>query len=181
VIISNAIAYVISRSLQPTPVFDLLSRQDGMDLPSLEEEREMPMLRVEDAMRPAVGQILRRDMSAHEALQHVKGSAQEFFVVAMGGTDWRGVSRGELLEMPDSNQPLRAVLQHHIPYVHPDFALDTALRIIGQWPIVPVVHRANVEELLGVVSLEDIVRAYRGAGLSEDIEEEEPNIPKPAM
>ncbi len=181
VIISNAIAYVISRSLEPTPVFDLLSRQDGMDLPSLEEEREMPMLRVEDAMRPAVGQVLTRNMSVHQALQKVKGSAQEFFVVGMGGMDWRGVSRSELLAMPDSNQPLRAVLLHRIPYVHPDFTLDTALRLIGQWQVVPVVHRADFQQLLGVLSLDDIVRAYRGAGLSEDIEEEEPTVPKAAI
>ena len=50
VIISNTIAYLISRSLQPAPIFDLLSRQDGLDLPSLEEERELAVLRVEDAM-----------------------------------------------------------------------------------------------------------------------------------
>ncbi|MFZ0704953.1 MAG: chloride channel protein [Candidatus Korobacteraceae bacterium] len=181
VIISNAIAYVISRSFEPTPVFDMLSRQDGMDLPSLEEEREMPLLRVEDAMRPPVGQILSRYMSIHKALEEVKGSAQEFFVVGLGGTDWRGVSRSELLAMPDSNQPLRSALLQHIPYVHPDFTLDTALRIIGPWPLVPVVHRANFQQLLGVLSLDDIVRAYRGAGISEDIEEEEPNVPKAAI
>lgn len=56
VILSNAIAYFISRHFQPTPIFDLLSRQDGLDLPSLEEEREVRPLRVEDAMRPPVGQ-----------------------------------------------------------------------------------------------------------------------------
>ena len=50
VIISNAIAYFISRTFQPTPIFDLLSRQDGLELPSLEEEREVPLLRVEDAI-----------------------------------------------------------------------------------------------------------------------------------
>ncbi len=55
VILSNAIAYFISRTFQPTPIFDLLSRQDGLDLPSLEEERELPLLRVEDAMRPPAG------------------------------------------------------------------------------------------------------------------------------
>jgi CIC family chloride channel protein len=173
VILSNAIAYVISRSFEPTPVFDMLSRQDGMDLPSLEEERETPMLRVEDAMRPAIGQTLSQYMSVHQALQRVRGSAQEFFVVGLGADDWRGVSRAELLAMPDTNQPIRSVLQHHIPYVHPDFTLDTALRLIGQWPIVPVVHRANFQQLLGVLSLDDIVRAYRGAGLSENMGEEE--------
>jgi CIC family chloride channel protein len=174
VIISNAIAYVISRSFQPVPVFDMLSRQDGLDLPSLEEEREMPMLRVEDAMRPAVGQTLTPDMTVHEALDRVRGSSQEFFVVGLGGEDWRGVARPELLTMADSNQPLSLVLSQRLPYVHPDFTLDTALRIIGQWPLVPVVHRANFQHLLGVLSLDDVVRAYRGAGLSEDIRDEEP-------
>ena len=138
VIISNAIAYVISRSIEPTPVFDLLSRQDGMDLPSLEEEREMPLLRVEDAMRPAVGQVVTHNMSVHQALQQVKGSAQEFFVVSMGGTDWRGVSRSELLAMPDSDQPLRSVLHasHSLcsPGFHPRYGSATYR---------PMAHRAG--------------------------------------
>jgi CIC family chloride channel protein len=176
VIISNAIAYVISRSFQPVPIFDMLSRQDGLDLPSLEEEREMPLLRVEDAMRPAVGQSLTRAMTVHDALEQVRGSAQEFFVIGMDGEDWRGVSRSELLAMPDSNQPLSAVLRQQLPYVHPDFTLDTALRIIGHWSLVPVVHRANYQHLLGVLSLDDIVRAYRGAGISEDIAQTEPLV-----
>jgi CIC family chloride channel protein len=176
VIISNAIAYVISRSFQPMPIFDMLSRQDGLDLPSLEEEREMPMLRVEDAMRPAVGQTLTSRMTVHEALERVRGSSQEFFVVGMGGEDWRGVSRAELLAMPDSHQPLRQVLLHHLPYVHKDFTLDVALRLIAARPLVPVVHRANFQQLLGVLSLDDVMRAYRGAGLSEDIAEQEPAL-----
>src|SRR5205807_3784630 len=51
VILANTLAYLISRNLQPIPIFDLLSRQDGLELPSMEEEREERVLRVEDAMR----------------------------------------------------------------------------------------------------------------------------------
>src|SRR5258708_15587930 len=36
VIVANTFAYVVSRSLQPIPIFDLLTRQDGLVLPSLE-------------------------------------------------------------------------------------------------------------------------------------------------
>ena len=36
VIVANTFAYLISRSLQPTALFDLLTRQDGLDLPSME-------------------------------------------------------------------------------------------------------------------------------------------------
>ena len=51
VIIANTFAYVISRGLQPIPIFDLLTRQDGLELPSMEEQREEDILRVEDAMQ----------------------------------------------------------------------------------------------------------------------------------
>ncbi|MGA8042759.1 MAG: chloride channel protein, partial [Terracidiphilus sp.] len=64
VIVANTFAYVISRTLQPTPIFDVLSRQDGLDLPSMEELREESILRVEDAMQPAPGPVL----EAHDAL-----------------------------------------------------------------------------------------------------------------
>src|SRR3984885_13586288 len=58
VILANTFAYLISRWLQPVPIFDVLTRQDGLDLPSMEEQREEGILRVEDAMRPATGPIL---------------------------------------------------------------------------------------------------------------------------
>jgi CIC family chloride channel protein len=168
VILSNAIAYFISRTFQPTPIFDLLSRQDGLDLPSLEEERELPLLRVEDAMRPPVGQILTGQMTLREAQDHVQGSAQEFFIVGMKGGDWSGISRTSLLEMSaDPEAPLSKLLNAPLPYLHPDHPLDTALRLIGEWPLLPVVHRANSQQLLGVVSLGDVMRTYRGAGLGE--------------
>ncbi len=174
VILSNAIAYFISRTFQPTPIFDLLSRQDGLELPSLEEEREVPMLRVEDAMRPPLGQTLKGSMSLYEAQQQVKGSAQDFFLVALGGEDWSGITRANFLDLhPNSDVPLSRVLTSRIPYLHPDHPLDTALRVMGEWPMLPVVHRANLQRLLGVISLGDVMRAYRGAGMGENHAEPE--------
>jgi CIC family chloride channel protein len=178
VILSNAIAYFISRSLQPTPIFDLLSKQDGLDLPSLEEERELPLLRVEDAMRPPIGQTLTGSMRLHEAQQRVQGSAQDFFVVGMGGDEWSGISRPELLDIvANADVPLSRVLTVSLPYLHPDHPLDTALRLMGEWPMLPVVHRANVQQLLGVVTLNDVMRAYRGAGVGVSHGEPAPAVP----
>jgi CIC family chloride channel protein len=45
VIVANTFAYVISRALQPTAIFDVLTRQDGLELPSMEEQREAGILR----------------------------------------------------------------------------------------------------------------------------------------
>ena len=36
VILANTIAYLISRSLQPTPILELFTHQDGLFLPSME-------------------------------------------------------------------------------------------------------------------------------------------------
>jgi chloride channel protein, CIC family len=52
VMISTMVAYFISRRFQKVALFDLLARQDGLVLPSIEERREHLTLVVEDAMRP---------------------------------------------------------------------------------------------------------------------------------
>ena len=52
VILANTIAYLVSRSLQPYPIFETFTHQDGLDLPSMEEQREESVLHLEDALRP---------------------------------------------------------------------------------------------------------------------------------
>ncbi|HZT77685.1 MAG TPA: chloride channel protein [Vicinamibacterales bacterium] len=51
VMISNTIAYLLSRQFQQHALFDMLSRQDGTELPSMEEERELDVRTVGDVMR----------------------------------------------------------------------------------------------------------------------------------
>ena len=78
VIVANTLAYVISRGLQPTPIFDLLTRQDGLDLPSLEEQREQIVLRVEDAMKPAPTPVLDAQDSVEQAWRRVQELPRNF-------------------------------------------------------------------------------------------------------
>src|SRR5487761_1578713 len=53
VILANTLAYLLARSLQPIPIFEQFTLQDGLNLPSMEEAREETALRIEDAMHPA--------------------------------------------------------------------------------------------------------------------------------
>jgi hypothetical protein len=48
---------------------------------------------------------------------------------------------------------------------------------MGEWPLLPVVHRADTQQLLGVVSLNDVMRAYRGAGVGVSHAEPAPVVP----
>jgi CIC family chloride channel protein len=57
VMVSNLVAYLLARKLNPVTFFDMVAAQDGLHLPSQEREREARMLRVEDAMRPVPAAI----------------------------------------------------------------------------------------------------------------------------
>jgi CBS domain-containing protein len=54
----------------------------------------------------------------------------------------------------------------HIPPLHPDLPLETALRYVDRWPLVPVVSRADFRQLEGVISERDVLERYREFGES---------------
>ncbi|HZQ92794.1 MAG TPA: chloride channel protein [Terriglobales bacterium] len=173
VMISNTVAYLISRSLQRTPLFDELSRQDGIDLPSMEELREERTLRVEDAMQPPPSPVLDAGATVDDALKQVAGSSGGFFLVNGAGA-WRIVRRPELEQLGASGaamHKLHTVAGDVLPVVHPDHSLEHALRMMKSGQLLPVVHRASVAQLLGTVSADDILRAYHEAGREIGIED----------
>ena len=165
VIISNTIAYVISRSFQPAPIFDVLSRQDGMELPSMEEMREGQAMRVEDAMRKPAAPVLQPDDTVSNALSRVSGLVEDFFLVGFPTGRWVGVKTETLRELAAEGQgetTLRNVLgMQRLPRLHPDQSLDLAMRLIRDWPVLPVVHRGDARRLEGVLSLPDVLSCYQ--------------------
>jgi CIC family chloride channel protein len=172
VIICNTISYLISRGFQEVPLFDLLSRQDGLDLPSLEEEREQEILRVEDAMHPTMGRALLGSETIASAQGIVAsapaGTQEEHFLVSLGEGRWSVLSRESLLDAGnDQTAAVRTLVRARVPRLYQDQSLDVALRFIKDRPMLPVVHRGNVDLLMGVVSVADILGAYRKAGLAE--------------
>ena len=168
VIVANTIAYVISRGLQPIAIFDLLTRQDGLELPSMEEQREEGILRVEDAMHPVEGPVLDAQETVEQALQKAKSSEAEDLLVRLTPGGWSSVAKERLAAMAaegkgaatlGSQLPIR-----RIPELHPDLPLETALRYVDRWPLVPVVSRADFGQLEGVISQHDVLGRYREFG-----------------
>src|SRR6202166_3087052 len=74
VMISNTIAYLISRSYQDVALFDILAKQDNLELPSMEEQREQIALRVEDALRKPESANLQAGDTLARALAIVENS-----------------------------------------------------------------------------------------------------------
>ncbi|HUJ31271.1 MAG TPA: chloride channel protein [Candidatus Acidoferrum sp.] len=222
VMISSLVAYLISRHYQKVPLFDMLSRQDGLVLPSIEELREQVALVVEDAMRPNAaivvvpGDLLtdianrisklalaaseREKVAApaaasSEARAEAKPEIPVLCRVKVG--EWRLLDREQVLRLaaespqappeisgdapeisnlksgipgdaatPTAGQPLTAAdldSKGPLPMIFPDEALEEVLRWTGDWPVLPVVNRADLGKLEGVLTLPDILRAFRHA------------------
>ena len=168
VIVANTFAYVISRALQPTAIFDALSRQDGLELPSMEEQREENILRVEDAMQPPVDPVLNAEDTIEKAARVAAQATREVLLVRLKPTGWSGIRKADALAMVqqgNGSQTLESLLgDDPLPSLHPDLPLDTALRYVDRWPLVPVVNRADLSELEGVVTERDVLERYRDFG-----------------
>jgi len=167
VIVANTFAYVISRALQPIPIFDALTRQDGLELPSMEEQREENILRVEDAMQPPTAPVIDGSETA-EAATEVFERTQKDVVLVRLGPGWSNISRDEvatLIKEGKGGEPIGMTLENRvIPALHPDHPLDMSLRYVDRWQMVPVVNRANLRELEGVITERDVLERYRAFG-----------------
>jgi len=164
VILANTIAYVISRSLHSTPIFDVLTRQDGLDLPSLEEQREERVLRVEDAMQVAPTPVLEDAETVADANQRANQSQADVFLVRLRPTGWTTVSREMLARLAKEGKAEMtlgsALPTGRLPYLHPDLPLEIALRYVYQALIIPVVSRADFGKLEGVISRDAVLNKY---------------------
>ena len=171
VMISNTLAYLVSRQFQRHGLFDVLARQDGTELPSMEEERETEVHAVEDAMRSTDGVVLDADTTIDRAIAQAGQVSSEFFLVPLGSGRWAGIGRGELLGLRDggSGEGLLGAAASPIarPYLYPDQSTDSALRALHERPFLPVVHRADPSRLVGMIALEDVLRLYRKDGAVE--------------
>jgi CIC family chloride channel protein len=166
VIIANTFSYLVSRGLQSVPIFDLLSRQDGLILPSLEEDREETILRVEDAMLPVPPIILSARDYVDANARRIQDSADSTFLIRMSPSGWNTVSREllqRLFQEGKGELTLGSVLPpQSLPSLYPDLPLDAALRYVNLYPLVPVVNRADSRQLEGVISRDAVFTKYGG-------------------
>ena len=171
VIVANTVAYVISRSLHRVPIFDVLTRQDGLVLPSLEEQREEAILRVEDAMQPVPATILDGTAPVEQAEIRVRELPAKVFLVRLSPSGWTTITRALLDRIMKEGKgalTLTSVLPtHRLPYLYPDLPLDFALRYVSQAELIPVVNRADLRELEGVVTRDDVLSRYQADSVAD--------------
>ena len=168
VILANTIAYLISRTLQPVPILEIFTHQDGMDLPSMEEQREESNLHLEDALGPITVPVLQGSEPTTEVLraltQYEPAPETAVVLVQCRGGLWYAATRQELESASGSEKATtleEALGAERTPVLFPDLPLSSALPHFQRWPLLPVTNRAMRGSLEGAVSLEDVLKRYQ--------------------
>jgi len=169
--ISNLVAYFISSKLQPAPIYEALAHQEGLHLPSPEARAESARSQVAGVMRPAP-QPFSLEQTVDSAVQQLKSAALDHWPV-VDDRGFAGMLRLADLEEAASRgsggmtlaevlKPESESADDDFPHVHPDHSLALALERMGSKGLsaIPVVSRANIHALVGVVVLTDILRTY---------------------
>lgn len=166
--ISNLVSLFISSRLQREPIYEALAVQDGIHLPASKSHRD-PQHQVLFIMRTPA-ETLPADITVAEAIDKVRAGKFPSAVVT-DGPRVVGVLNLDALqkELPNKGNKIIDLLDAtYFPHVHSDQSLDVALERMGSnhVQVLPVVSRADIHELLGVVTLGDVLESY-GLGLPE--------------
>jgi CIC family chloride channel protein len=160
--IANLISLFIASRLQHEPIYEALAVQDGIHLPKARQRSGQRQVASVMQMR---SESLPAEITVREARERVRSSELGTWVVldqqgVVGVISLYGLER-ELADGADKKlgeivDPLT------FPHVHSDQGLDVALERMGvnQIELLPVVGRANVHELKGIVTLRDVLDAY---------------------
>jgi chloride channel protein, CIC family len=169
IMIANLVAYLISRTYQKVPLFDLLARQDGMILPSIEEQREQMPLTVEVAMKTDGAVVALPDELARDLARRAEAKKDAPILVRTNPGQWLLLDREEIRRLAAdgamNTKAVEAKPKGPLPVLFRDQSLEDALHAVGDWLAVPVVSRTDLSKLEGIVTLADILRAFRNASL----------------
>jgi len=161
--ISNLISFIVSYRLQRQPIYEALALQDGIHLPTVATGQRHLQVRL--AMHPP-SEVLSPQMTVAEAREKASHSKSTVWPVADEKGVWGVLSLMQLnmaAEKGELNSKVSTIVDSRsFPHVHADHSLDLALERMGEtgFDVLPVVSRANVHELEGVVGLLDVLRAF---------------------
>ena len=162
--IANLVSLFISSRLQRQPIYDALAVQDGIHLPTAETRHGHGRRQVTRVMHTAT-ELLPSEITVEEALERVRSSEFRTWLV----TDRRGIVG--LINLPTLERERVEGAAKNLgelvdglvfPHVHQDQGLDLALERMGtnQIDILPVVSRADVHKLEGIVTLHDVLDSF---------------------
>ena len=163
--ISNLIAYFISHRYQEEPIYEALQHQDGIHLPAGARERGEELMVGRGSRAPAV--VFSPGETVAAAFERVNPEDEAWPVVEEGRlVGMIGVAQlSQAIAAGFERETLASLLDPRAAAsesVFADDSLDAAMRRMAEAgvKVLPVVSRADLRKLTGVITLRGILAAY---------------------
>jgi CIC family chloride channel protein len=163
--IANLTSFFISSRFQKEPIYEALAHQDGIHLPS-HSTRNVPNQRTVLQIMRKTPEILPAESRVQDVIEHARAGklrtwpvAEKDFFLGMLTRETLGCAFAD----GRKEQPLKDLVETlQVPHLHKDHPLHLALERMNTYhlDVLPVVHRADIHKLEGVVTLPDVLNAY---------------------
>ncbi len=175
--IANVVSYSISGRISKESIYEKISEQDGIHLPTREDNEILETLLVEDAMVDDVFSLNGKD-SIEEVAKLVKNKPFSGYPVLKNGQLIGMISINEIgQQFAKGNKDIKVeeICTKQIIHIYQDQSLLVAFHKLQKHGIsrLPVVSRLNDKRLIGIITAENIVSQF-----GYHIQEEEDKIPE---
>jgi CIC family chloride channel protein len=174
--VANLLSFYLSRRFQPLPLYHALLEQDHVHLPSAVARGGDETWTAEHVMSADM-RFVDDEISVADAAARLSESGDQAALI--GNADaFRGVvglnRLREALEAGRGSDPVASVIDAPGLHAHPDHPLAVVVeRLAHSEGIIPIVSRTDATSILGVVTVEGIMRGLRGHvknGLRQQVE-----------
>ncbi|MCO4792522.1 MAG: chloride channel protein [Bacteriovoracaceae bacterium] len=173
--IANIISYSISSKLTSGSIYEKISEQDGIHLPTRDDNEVLETLLVEDAMIDQVFTLDAKDTVA-AVVEKIKGKHFSGYPVLKNGNLIGMISINEIgqnFAKENKDIKIEEICTKRIVHIYQDQSLLVAFHKLKKFQIsrLPVVSRLNDKRLIGIITAENIVSQF-GYHIQDDDENE---------
>jgi len=164
--VANLLSFLISRQLQPTPIYHALLHQNNIHLPGPESRLGGNTWRARDIMSSEIS-FIASNASIQEAARIISpggaggclvGSKEHLVGVVTRDDVDRALASGRAAD------PVSSILTDRWTHVHPDHSLELSLERLGQNPgLLPVLDRGHTRHVEGVITPQSILQFVQRA------------------
>ena len=165
VMIANVAAYMLSDKVtKGSSIYEQISEQDGIHLPSREDEELLGTFTVEDALVKDV-ETFNYQNTVKDAYLRLKDTEITGFPVLRAGRLFGIVAKSDIMtEMVRKNhkKKLSEICEKKIIKIYPDQSLMVAFHRLKRFSIsrLPVVSRLDDKKLIGIITAQDVVKLF---------------------
>lgn len=161
---ANMVSYYISSKLHEGSIYESISEQDGIHLPTKEDNEILESLIVEDAMI-VDPYSLNANLNVKEAHDLIENEPYSGFPILKNGLLIGMIAKSELkkaMAKKEEEKNIMEIAEKKVISIYPDQSLMVAFHKLDRFNIsrLPVVSRINDKRMIGIITAENIVSQF---------------------